>query len=173
MSNDNQSIPGDQARVSVFVGVPPEVAFRIFTEEIDLWWRRGLKYRVAGTRRGSIHMEPRLGGRLFESFESDSETKTSETGKVIVWEPPSRLVLDWRAVNFSADEKTEVEVSFRRSSGGTLVSVTHRGWSRIRTDHPVRHHLETASFIRMIGLWWGDLMSSMRDYSAGSGHVDR
>jgi hypothetical protein len=44
---------------SVVVGVPPDVAFRIFTEEIDLWWRRGLKYRVAGTGPGSIHLEPR------------------------------------------------------------------------------------------------------------------
>jgi uncharacterized protein YndB with AHSA1/START domain len=172
MTSDNQSISGDQARVSVFVGVPPEVAFRIFTEEIDLWWRRGLKYRVAGTRSGIIQMEPHLGGRLFESFKGDSETKIFETGKITVWEPPSRLVFDWRAVNFSSDESTEVEVNFRRSSGGTVVTVTHRGWSRIRTDHPVRHHLETSSFIRMIGLWWGDLMSSLREYSDGSRHMD-
>ena len=95
MTNDNQSIPGDQARVSVVVGVPPEVAFRIFTEEIDQWWCRGLKYRIAGTRRGIIHIEPRVGGRLFESFENGSETKIFESGKVTVWEPPSRLVFDW------------------------------------------------------------------------------
>ena len=41
MSGDDQPIPGDQARVSVVVGVPPDVAFRIFTEEIELdniWW---------------------------------------------------------------------------------------------------------------------------------------
>src|SRR2546428_14125413 len=65
MTTNNQPIPGDQARVSVVVGVPPDVAFRIFTEEIDLWWRRGLKYRVAGTNPGSIHMEPR---QFFQSF---------------------------------------------------------------------------------------------------------
>ena len=172
MTNDNQSIPGDQARVSVVVGVPPEVAFRIFTEEIDLWWRRGLKYRIAGTSRGSIQMEPRQGGRLLESVESGSGTKIFEKGKIAVWEPPSRLVFDWHAINFSADEKTEVEVTFHRSSGGTLVTVTHRGWSRIRADHPVRDNLETSSFIRMIGLWWGDLMTSLRDCSAESRHLD-
>jgi uncharacterized protein YndB with AHSA1/START domain len=172
MTNDDQPIPGDQVRVSVVVGVPPEVAFRIFTEEIDLWWRRGMKYRMTGTSGGSIQMEPRQGGRLFESFESGSETKIFEKGKITVWEPPSRLVFDWRAVNFSTDEKTEVEVTFRRSLSGTLVTVTHRGWSRIRTDHPVRHNLETSSFIRMIGLWWGDLMTSLRDYSAETRHMD-
>ena len=40
--------PGDQARATVLVAVPPDVAFQVFTEEIDQWWRRGLKYRVAG-----------------------------------------------------------------------------------------------------------------------------
>ena len=168
MSGDDHSIPGDQARVSVVVAVPPEAAFRIFTDEIDQWWRHGLKYRIAGARRGIIHMEPGVGGRLFESFETGSETKVFETGKVTAWEPPSRLVFDWRGVNFSPGEKTEVEVTFQKSSSGTLVTVTHRGWSKIRPDHPVRHHLETAPFIRMMGLWWGDLMSSMREHVAGS-----
>jgi hypothetical protein len=171
--SDNQPIPGDQARVSVVVGVPPEVAFRIFTEEIDLWWRRGLKYRVAGTSPGSIHMEPRQGGLVFESFESGSEMKMFEMGKITLWKPPSRLIFDWRGVNFSADEKTEVEVIFQRNSSGTLVTVTHRGWSTIQADHPVRHNLDIASFIRMIGLWWGDLMISLRDYSAANHHTDR
>ena len=170
MTNDNQSIPGDQARVSVVVDVPPEVAFRIFTEEIDQWWCRGLKYRIAGTRRGIIHIEPRVGGRLFESFENGSETKIFESGKVTVWEPPSRLVFDWGAMNFLPAESTEVEVTFRKHSVGTLVTVSHLGWSRIRPDHPVRHGLDTASFIRMMGLWWGDLMSSMRDHAAGRHH---
>jgi uncharacterized protein YndB with AHSA1/START domain len=151
----------------VSVRVSPEAAFRIFTEEIDLWWRRGLKYRVAGTHRGIIHIEPRLGGRVFESFDSGSETKVFETGKVTAWEPPSRLVFDWRAVNFAPGEKTEVEVTFEKSAEGALVTVTHRGWGKIRPDHPARHRLETESFIRMMGLWWADLMSSMRVYAAG------
>ena len=172
MTTDNQPIPGDQARVSVVVGVPPDVAFRIFTEEIDLWWRRGLKYRVAGTSPGTIHMEPRQGGLVFESFERGSEMKIFEKGKITLWEPPSRLIFDWRGVNFSADEKTEVEVIFQRNSSGTLVTVTHRGWSTIRADHPVRHNLDMPSFIGMIGLWWGDLMTSLRDYSAASHHMD-
>jgi hypothetical protein len=38
-------IRGDQARASVGVAVPPEEAFDIFTREIDLWWRRGPRFR--------------------------------------------------------------------------------------------------------------------------------
>ena len=154
---------GDRARVSVLVKVEPAAAFRIFTEEIDLWWRRGLKYRVAGKRRGVIHIEPGIGGRLFESFETArGTTKVVETGRVTAWEPPSRVAFEWRAVNFAPAECTQVDVRFEPSPSGTLVTVTHSGWSEIRPDHPARHRLEVPAFLRMMGLWWGDLMTSMR-----------
>ena len=39
--------PDDRARVSMLVRVPPAVAFRAFTEDVDQWWRGGRKYRVA------------------------------------------------------------------------------------------------------------------------------
>lgn len=159
-------IPADQARVTVLVEVPPEDAFRIFTDEIDRWWRRGLRYRI-GRRRSVVSLEPGLGGRLYESFETSSRTKAVETGRVTVWEPPARLVLEWRAVNFAPDESTEVEVTFAPSPSGTQVTVTHRGWSRIRPDHPARHDLEVAAFVRMMGLWWGDLLTSLRLLAGG------
>lgn len=157
---------GDQARISVSVAVAPTVAFQVFTEEIDQWWRRGLRYRVAGKRRGVIHLEPRVGGRLFESFETEAGTRVVETGRVTAWEPPSRLVFEWRAVNFAPAEKTEVEVVFEPTVRGTLVTVTHRGWSAVRPDHPARHGLEVGPFLRMIGMWWGDLLSAMRLHAA-------
>lgn len=156
---------GDQARVQVVVAVDPAAAFRIFTEEIDRWWRRGLKYRIAGKRRGIVHLEAGVGGRLFESFESGGATQVVETGRVTAWEPPARLAFEWRAVNFAPAEKTEVEVVFQPSAGGTLVTVTHRGWSRIRPDHPARHGLEVAAFIRATGMWWAELMTALREHA--------
>lgn len=153
---------GDQASVSVLVRVPPAEAFRVFTEEIDGWWRGGLKYRI-GKRRSVVHLEPKLGGRLFESFETAAGPKVKETGRVTCFEPPTRLVLEWRAVNFAPDEKTEVEVRFEPSPSGTLVTVRHRGWSRIRPDHPARHGQESSAFIRSTALWWGELMTSLRE----------
>ncbi len=164
-------LPGDQARVSVLVKVPPAEAFRVFTEEIDSWWRAGLKYRI-GRRRSVVCLEPKLGGRLFESFETSSgSSKLRETGRVKCWEPPSLLVLEWRAVNFAAHEQTEVEVRFEPSPSGTLVTVTHRGWSRIRADHPARHGEAAPQFIRSMGWWWGDLMSSLRERVSGANGV--
>jgi uncharacterized protein YndB with AHSA1/START domain len=155
-------LSGDQARVSVLVKVPPAEAFRIFTEEIDSWWRGGLRYRL-GKQRSVVHLEAKLGGRLFESFETAAGPKLKETGRVTCFEPPGRLVLEWRAVNFAPDEKTEVEVLFEPSPSGTLVSVCHRGWSKLRADHPVRHGQDAPAFLRSMGSWWGDLMTSLRE----------
>ena len=159
-------IAGDRARASVLVRVPVDVAFRVFTDEIDQWWRRGLRYRVSGKGRGILHLEGGVGGRLFESIESKSGTRVIETGRVTAWDPPRRLALEWRNVNFSADEKTHVEVLFEPSESGTLVTVTHSGWAAIRPDHPARHGLDVGPFLGMIGRWWGDLLTSMREYAA-------
>jgi hypothetical protein len=158
-----RSLPGDQASVTVLVAVRPEDAFRIFTEDIDQWWRGGMKFRTMGGNRSIIHLEPHVGGRLFESIASGSETRIVETGLVTVWSPPAHLVFEWRAVNFAPAEKTEVEVVFTPSPSGTLVTLTHRGWSRIRPDHPARHGQEVAAFLSSLGMWWGDLMASLRE----------
>ena len=159
-------IAGDQATISVLVEVEPAIAFRIFTEDIDRWWRRGLQYRVSGKHRGIIRLEPRVGGRLFESFTTSRGEQVAESGRVTAWDPPARLVFEWRAANFDPSEKTEVEVIFAPSPSGTLVTVKHRGWSAIRADHPVRHGEDVAAFLRSMGLWWGDQMTSLRELVA-------
>lgn len=161
---------GDRARVSVLVAVPREVAFRVFTEEIDQWWRRGLAYRVSGKRRGVLRLEPGVGGRLFEEIESKAGARVVETGRVTEWNPPARFVLEWRNVSFSETERTFVEVVFDESPSGTLVTVTHSGWSALRADHPVRHGLDVTAFIRTNGLWWGEVLTSFREHAkAASG----
>ena len=163
----------DQARVTVMVRVPVADAFRIFTEEIDHWWRRGRKFRIAKGRDGTIALEPRVGGRLFESYRTARGERTIQTGEVTVWEPPTRLVFSWRPVNFKdSDPDTEVEVSMRPfpvgsppSTALTEVTVTHRGWSNVRPDHPARHGNEVRPFLRQLGLWWGDLLTSLREHA--------
>ena len=55
---------------------------------------------------------------------------------------------------------------FAPSPSGTLVTVTHRGWASLRPDHPARHGQEVAAFIRTMGLWWGELLTSLREHAA-------
>jgi uncharacterized protein YndB with AHSA1/START domain len=160
-------IPGDQAKVSLLVHVAPMDAFRIFTEEIDGWWRSGMKYRL-GKNRSVVHLEPKLGGRLFETFNAPSGAeKILETGVITTWDPPNRVVFEWRASNFKPDERTEVDVTFEPSRSGTNVTVVHRGWAKIRPDHPARHGEGMSEFTRSLASWWGDLMTSFRIAAEG------
>lgn len=160
--------PGDRATVSVFVDVAPVDAFAVFTEEIDLWWRTGPQYRIAGRTRGRLYFEPKLDGRLFETFEGKAtgKTHTIDVGRVREWDPPRRLALIWRGVNFKPHEQTLVEVGFEPQNDGTLVTVRHSGWSALPDDHPARHGLVGVAFSRHIGQWWSGLMTALREHIA-------
>lgn len=157
---------GDSARVEVQVAVQPAVAFEVFTKEIDRWWRRGPRFRFGGRQSGKLYFEPRAGGRLFESFGEGPNARVFEAGRVTLWEPPTRLVFNWRHLNFAPDETTEVEVPFEAIGNGTRVTVEHRGWASLRRGHPARHGLLGPAHCRELGLWWSELMSAMRDFAA-------
>jgi uncharacterized protein YndB with AHSA1/START domain len=155
---------GDSAAATVYVAVSPADAFEIFTSEVDAWWRHGRKYRIAGARPGRLSFEAGLGGRLLEEVELGSGPRTFVVGTIIEWAPPARFAFEWRNVNFAPHQKTLVEVSFQPSGEGTLVRVEHSGWSSLPDDHPARHGKTGADFARQLGLWWGDLMSALREY---------
>ncbi len=148
-------------KVTTFVHVEPAAAFDVFTLETDLWWGRGPKFRFGGKQRGVLRFEPGPGGRLYEQFEGANEF---EVGKVLVWERGARLVFQWRIPNFAPGECTEVEVQFEAGEGGTRVTLEHRGWKALRKDHPARHGLDDNAYSRMLGMWWGELLSRMRSH---------
>jgi len=152
--------PGNKVTVSVTVDADPATAFRLFTEETDLWWRRGPKFRIAGRAPGVIQFEPRLGGALTETFENE----TFSTGTITAWDPPLKFKFEWRGVNFAPGESTEVEVLFEAVPAGTRVTVHHTGWASLRPDHPVRHGQPVPVFVRNMGMWWADLLTSLREH---------
>ncbi|HEX2483800.1 MAG TPA: SRPBCC domain-containing protein [Myxococcota bacterium] len=155
---------GDGATVSVSVRVPQAEAFDVFTSEIDLWWRQGPRYRIAGRRRGQLSFEPGVGGRLFETVELPAGPRVIVVGTILAWDPPKRLEFEWRGVNFREGESTRVEVNFRDVGESTLVTLRHSGFAALREGHPVRHGLDGAAFSRMMGLWWGELLSGLREH---------
>ncbi|MFO0985355.1 MAG: SRPBCC domain-containing protein [Planctomycetota bacterium] len=156
----------DSARVTTFVAVAPHDAFEVFTEETDLWWRRGPRYRFSPEQNGMIRFDGGEGGRLVETFADGTEFVC---GKVLVWEPGRRLVFEWRARAFGPDERTEVEVLFEAMNDGTQVTLEHRGWASLPDDHPVRRGLGSGqAFADMIGLWWGELATSYRAHVSGA-----
>lgn len=60
------------------------------------------------------------------------------------------------------------------SRRGTQVTVSHRGFGTLRPDHPARHGLAAEAFVRMMGLWWGELATALREHAErGEGEYAR
>ena len=76
-------------------------------------------------------LEPGPGGRWYAVSEDGSDCNT---GKVLVWEPPRRLVLAWQITaqwKFDPSFSTEVEVNFIPEGGKrTRVELEHRNLDR-------------------------------------------
>ena len=145
----------DVVRVQTLVRLGPAEAFRRFTDEIDVWWRRGSRFRWL-TRGGTLRF---VDGMLVE--ESDGERFV--VGRVTEWQPGEHLAFEWRAPTFSDGETTQVDVRFQSEEHGTRVSVEHSGWNAIRSDHPARRNTGTTSaFSGLFGLYWADLLGSFR-----------
>src|SRR5262249_14249894 len=120
---------GDQAnsvRKVVDVKAPPEIAWRVFTEMIGSWWPLA-SYKIGKARAVDAVIEPRVGGRWYEQGEDGS---TCDWGRVLVWEPPTRLILSWEIdadFRHDPDLRTDVEVRFIAGGQGTRVELEHRG----------------------------------------------
>lgn len=112
-------------RRSVTVGASAAHAFRIFTADIGRWWPS--THHVGAAPYKANVLEPRLGGRWYEIGEDSSQT---DWGRVLAWEPPTRLVLAWQLTaqyKFDPDFETEVEVRFiAEAEGRTRVELEHR-----------------------------------------------
>ena len=152
----------DCVRATTIVPAEPDAAFAFFTTEVDLWWRRGPRFRHGHGRPSVMRFEGGEGGRLVEVY-TDEKGGAFEVGRVLAWKPGDRLLFQWRGNNFEPGLVTEVEVRFERAERGTRVTLEHRGWSRIPRDHAVRHGQVDAEFVARLGTWWGALATSYRE----------
>jgi uncharacterized protein YndB with AHSA1/START domain len=122
----SQTITPAPIRRSVEVKVPPARAFEIFTAGASRWWLRTHSISATKSPIKDVVIEPRAGGRWFERGEDGSEC---EWGKVLAWQPPTRLLLAWQInadFKYDASLLTEVEIRFTPAAGGTLVELEHR-----------------------------------------------
>jgi uncharacterized protein YndB with AHSA1/START domain len=111
---------------SITVAAPQERAFTTFTQGFNQWWPR--THKIGPAELAEAVIEGREGGRWYER---DVDGTECDWGKVLVWDPPARLVLDWQLTGefaYDADLHTEVEVSFvAEGPGSTRVTLEHRG----------------------------------------------
>lgn len=121
------------AVAEVQVDAAPEDAFRIFTDEIGIWWRRGTQYWNDADRGLSIRIEPGVGGRFMEIYDLDSGDGF-EVGRVTAWEPPRRFAMTWTQVGWPDDAATDIEVTFEPAGDGTLVRLEQTGFERVGAE---------------------------------------
>ncbi len=121
----------DSIQQSVVVTLPPERAFAVLAGRLGSWWPAEYTWAQDGLE--DIAIEPWEGGRCYErgphGFQCD-------WGRVLVWEPPDRLVFSWqigpdRVPVPDSERAGEVEVLFSgQADGTTRVELEHRGFER-------------------------------------------
>jgi uncharacterized protein YndB with AHSA1/START domain len=125
----NRTVVPAPVRKSVRVATTPERAFKIFTADVGRWWPKS--HHIGAADLDTVVIEPKTGGRWYERGVDGTEC---EHGKVLVWEPPARLVLIWQiAADWKFDPKlvTEVEVRFiADGTDATRVELEHRNLER-------------------------------------------
>ncbi|HZM78577.1 MAG TPA: SRPBCC domain-containing protein [Candidatus Limnocylindrales bacterium] len=118
-------------RLSFVVDCSADHAFHIWTARIDAWWPAD--HTVTGDTQTSITLQPRVGGRIFETSPDGTE---HDWGEVTIWEPPKRLGYLWHLRRDRADA-TDVEIRFvEQADGSTLVDINHYSWERLGADGP-------------------------------------
>ena len=98
-------------RKEIVVEASQERAFRVFTAEHGAWWPLATHHIGAQAAETAV-IEPRVGGRWLERAADGTEC---QWGRVLVWDPPGRLVLAWQiGADWKHDDAllTEVEVRF-------------------------------------------------------------
>lgn len=112
---------------TITVACPRELAFRVFTERMAAWWPLAT-HHIGAAPAATVVIEPRLGGRWFERGTDGSECPW---GRVLAWEPPTRLALAWQISAdwaYDAALETTIEVRFEALDAATTqVHLEHRG----------------------------------------------
>ncbi len=121
--------PIEPVRVSVTVHAPKDRAFEVFTNRMTAWWPPS--YKIGRAELAEAVLERRAGGRWYER---DTDGAECEWGRLVVYEPPDRLVLTWQidaTWAYNPELVTEVEVRFTEEEPGrTRVELEHRNLDR-------------------------------------------
>ena len=118
-------------QASIVVEAPIERAFSVFTDGMGTWWPP--EHHLAQAEVAEMVFEPRAGGQVYDRAVDGSEC---HWGRVIVYEPPQRLVMGWHVsaqwqLETDPHKTSEVEVRFvAEGAARTRVEVEHRHLDR-------------------------------------------
>lgn len=108
-------------RREVIVGADPDLAFRVFTDDISSWWPLdGLSVHGSGS---SVAFSD---GKIIETHPGEPDALW---GTVTSWQPPESVEFTWHPGG-SSDRASLVRISFSAvGPARTLVQLEHSGWS--------------------------------------------
>jgi uncharacterized protein YndB with AHSA1/START domain len=118
-------------RRDIAVNAPIEVAFTAFTERFGDF--KPKEHNLLGAPIAQTVFEPRVGGHIFDRGTDGSECRWA---RVLVYEPPHRVVFSWDIgptwqVETELDNTSEVEVRFiAETPERTRVELEHRNLDR-------------------------------------------
>jgi uncharacterized protein YndB with AHSA1/START domain len=134
-------------RRTITVAASQARAFEVFTAQFGTWWPRD--YQIGPAPMTDFILEPNVGGRWYELDEDGSQC---DTGRVLAYEPPARVVLSWQLDaqwQYDPDpaHASQVEVRFiAEGPSRTRVELEHRGFERHGAGaEPIRTGLEQPS----------------------------
>ena len=117
-------------RYELTVPISAPQAFKLFTEGFNTWW---IGHHIGEADLAEAVIEAKAGGRWYERGVDGSEC---DWGKVLVFEPPNRLVVTWQInakweIDPDPEHASEVEVRFTEENGQTRVEFEHRHIERL------------------------------------------
>lgn len=111
-------------RRTVIVKASPERSFATFVDRMHVWWNpAGHLLNLPVT---AMVVEPFEGGRWYEK---SNDGALADWGKVLVWEPPKKLVLSWgmpAGLSQHEDNFSELEVTFTLVGEATRIDLEQR-----------------------------------------------
>lgn len=149
---------------STGVALPVEKAFAFFTESFASWWPAD--YHIGAAEMAEAILEPRAGGRWYERGIDGSEC---DWGRVLVWEPPHRLVITWQIDGqwrYDPDPERASEIEVRFTADGpdrTTVELEHRHLDRLVDGRAMHDRVSTEPG------GWGTLLGIFAETAGGQG----
>ena len=111
--------------VEFAVDASVEHAFAVWVRNPDRWWPKSKT--VSRDSLDEVVIEPVVGGRIYERNRDGDE---HDWGRVVVWEPPTRIGFTWHLF-FDPAEATDVSITFRPDGAITRVRLEQTGWDRL------------------------------------------
>lgn len=103
------------------VSIPPDAAFRVFTDEIGAWWPLRT-HGVFGDDAGGLHFRDNA------LVEVAADGRVATWGEVLEWRPPELVVITWHPGGAADGPASRVEIRFEPDGAGTRVVLVHAGW---------------------------------------------